>query len=120
MNPLFAYAPHIAEYAADIACQATETTDERCFRLGLMAVDKDAEAARHWANEADAAGRATGRRLAGNDDEYAAGYDREVHACKALALDAEAEANRLRSQCASLRKAQRFADEVISHCGERS
>ena len=120
MNPLFAYAPHIVAHIADIARQATETTDDRCFRLGLMAVDKDAEAARHWASEADAAGRAAGRRLAGNDDTIAAGYDHEVQACKALALDAEAEANRLRSQCASLRKAQRFADEVISHCGERS
>jgi hypothetical protein len=85
--------------------QATETLDERCFRLGLMASDKDAEAERHMAGAADAAGRAAGRRARWGNDEYARSFDREEWACTKLAVDAMAEAERLRSQAAALRKA---------------
>lgn len=94
--------------------EAAESIDERCFRLGLKAADKDAEAGRHWFAEADAAGRAAFRRLSGNDDAYAASFDREAAFCREEALKASAEADRLRSQVASLRRAQSFADQVVS------
>jgi hypothetical protein len=94
--------------------QATETLDERCFRLGLMAADKDAEAERHMAGAADAAGRAAGRRARWGNDEYARSFDREELACTKLAADAMAEAERLRSQAAALRRAQAYAADVVA------
>ena len=92
--------------------QAAESTDERCLRLGVKAMDKDAEAERHLLAAADAAGLAAGRRLAGNDDQIARSYDREVAHCTAAALGASAEAERLRSQCAALRRAQEFTSMI--------
>jgi hypothetical protein len=100
-------AVHVAlgrDYAA--ARDATETLDQRAFRLGLRAADKDAEAGRHLAAAADAAGMAAGRRLRwGQDDPTAASLQREADHCTALAEEADAEAYRLRSQAAALRRA---------------
>lgn len=93
--------------------EAVETIDQRCFRLGLRAAEKDAEAERHMAAAADAAGRAAGRRLRWGNDALVASFDREELACTTLAADAMAEAERLRSQCAALRRAQRYADDVV-------
>lgn len=93
----------------------TETLDQRAFRLGLAATDKDAEAERHMTGAADAVGRAAGRRLAGNDDELAASFDREAGHCTKLAMEADDEATRLRSQAAAIRRSQRYADAVLSH-----
>ncbi len=95
------------------AQEAAETLDERALRLGIAAADKDAEASRHWEAEADAAGRAAGRRFHGNDDELAASFDRESAACRRLALEAEAEAARLRSQCAAIRRSHRYASDYL-------
>lgn len=92
---------------------ATETLNERCFRLGLLAAAKDAEAERHWAAEADAAGRAAFERQEGNR-ALADSYDRERADCEACALDADAEAERLRSQAAAIRRSQRIAEDFAS------
>lgn len=94
--------------------QACETLDERAIRLGIAAADKDAEAERHMAAEADAAGRAAGRRFYGNDDAYAASFDREAASCLKLALEAMAEAERLRSQANAIRRSQRFAEDCAA------
>lgn len=81
-----------------------ESLDERAFRLGLKAADLDAIAERHMDAAADAAGRAAGRRLRGWDDNLAASFDRECTSCTELALEASAEAERLRSQAAAIRR----------------
>lgn len=94
--------------------EASETLDQRAFRLGLRAADLDAQAERHMAAAADAAGMAAGRRLKGNDDEYARSFDREAKYCTEMATEASAEAARLRSQAASLHRAKSFADAVVS------
>lgn len=96
------------------ATQAAESIDERCLRLGVMAMDKDAETERHMAAAADAAGLAAGRRLRGNDDAMARSYDREELACTKLAAEAMAEAERLRSQAAALRRAQALPINTIT------
>lgn len=96
------------------AQQAAEGLDERALRLGIAAADKDAEAERHWAAEADAAGRAAGRRFHGNDDDLAASFDREVAACRKLALEAESEAGRLRSQANAIRRSQRYVEDYMA------
>lgn len=120
MNPTYAYAPHAADHHAASRAMSTETIDQRCFRLGLRAADKDAEAERHWKAEADAAGMAARRRLKwGADDTTAIIFDHKANACRVCALDAEAEAARLRSQAASLRRAQRYADGVIGSLAGR-
>jgi len=95
------------------ARQATESTDERCFRLGLRAAEKDMEAERHMAAEAEAAGRAAHRRNRG-ETALADSFDREARACLACAQDAMAEAERLRSQASSLRRAQEVVGVINS------
>lgn len=84
--------------------EAAETMDERAFRLGLRAADLDAIAERHMDAAADAAGRAAGRRLRGWDDNLAVSFDRECQSCTELALEASAEAERLRSQAGAIRR----------------
>jgi hypothetical protein len=118
LDALFGYAePDVvlaAGRAYGAAKEATESTDERCFRLGLMAADKDAEAERHMAAAADAAGLAAGRRLRWGEDAVTRSYDREELACTKLAADAMAEAERLRSQASSLRRAQEVVGVINS------
>lgn len=96
------------------AQEAAETLDERALRLGIAAADKDAECERRMAAEADAAGRAAGRRFYGNDDELAASFDREAASCRKLATEAMDEAVRLRSQAAAIRRSQRFAEDYVA------
>jgi hypothetical protein len=64
-------------------------------RLRTKAADLEAEGERHMAAEADAAGRAASRRLRGNDDAFAASFDREAANCLALANECFAEASAL-------------------------
>lgn len=99
---------------AEAAERPAPSIDERCLKLGIQAADKDAEAERHWAAEADCAGRAAYRRSVGNDDEVARSLDRERASCQRLAEAAQSEASRLRSQAAALRRAQAYAAEVVS------
>lgn len=90
-----------------------ESLDERAFRLGLEAADKDAEAERHLVAAADAAGRAAGRRLRFGEDEMVRSFDREEMACTKLATECMAEAERLRSQVRSIRRSKALADHIL-------
>lgn len=96
------------------AVHAAETIDERCLRLGIAAMDKDAEAERHMAAAADAAGRAAGRRARFGTDALCLSFDREELACTKLAAECMAEAERLRSQANALRRAQGFAAVIAA------
>lgn len=97
------------------AQQATESLDERAFRLGLAAADLDAESDRHNAAAEDAAGHATFRfNKWGQDDETARSLQREAEACRRLVVKCMEEAVRLRSQAAALQRTQQYRDDYIA------
>jgi hypothetical protein len=95
--------------------RAAETIDQRCFRLGLEAVefDRKAEDALAEAAQDDLVVKVRRERFGAGDDT-AVNIARRACASRIQAADATAEAERLRSQASALRRAQAYAPDVVA------